>query len=189
MKDERRLLVVSGPSGCGKDSVVQDMMARYPGIEVSVSATTRAPRCGEVEGVDYYYITRAQFNRYVAENRFLEYAEYVDNCYGTLKDEVDGRIEKGIVCVLVIEVFGAENVKCQYPGCTTVFILPPDMEELERRLRARGTEDEEWVHKRMAKAQLEMVEAPKYDFQLVNDNLHRCADELYAILQKRLGEE
>lgn len=189
MRDERNLLVVSGPSGCGKDSVVQCMLQRHEGIEVSVSATTRQARPGEQEGVDYFFLTLEEFERHIAAGDFLEYAKYVDNCYGTLKSEVDKRIHSGIVCVLVIEVFGAENVKKMYPGCTTVFILPPNMDELERRLRSRGTENEEWVCKRMKRAREEMPEAKKYDYTVVNDELEACAEELYGILCKeRLGE-
>lgn len=186
MKDERNLLVVSGPSGCGKDSVVQRMVQNHPEIEVSVSATTRAPRSGEQEGVDYYYMDVERFRAHVAAGELLEYTCYVDNYYGTLKSEVENRIHRGVVCVLVIEVFGAENMKRMYPDCTTIFILPPSMEELERRLRCRGTEGEEWVAKRLRRAAEEMPEAKNYDFTLVNDDMDKCAEEMYRILQEKI---
>lgn len=189
MNDERCLLVVSGPSGCGKDTVVQNLIGRHPEIEVSVSATSRAPRGSEVEGVDYHYVTKEEFENYIKQDMLLEYTEYVGNYYGTLKSEVDNRISKGIDCVLVIEVNGAAQVKKAYPNCTTVFIMAPSMEELERRLKKRGTETMESMMKRLHRAEQEMEEAGAYHYQLVNDDPAECAKKLYEILQERKQEE
>lgn len=186
---QRRLLVVSGPSGCGKDTVVKILMERHSGIELSVSATTRDPREDEVNGQHYHFVTKEQFEHFITHDSLLEYANYVGNYYGTLRSEVEKRIHNGITCVLVIEVMGTERVRRAYPDCTTVFILPPSMEELERRLRARGTESEEWVQKRLARAREELPLAGDYDFQLVNLDPYACADELYHILRQRQQAE
>ena len=188
MNKERYLLVISGPSGSGKDSIVAKLIAAHPGIECSVSATTRPPREDEVEGVHYFFMSKEQFEKHIAAGDLLEYAEYVGNYYGTLKSQVDARLEKKITCVLVIEVEGAANIKRHYPDCTTVFVLPPSMGELERRLRKRGTESEEWVRRRMLRAEEEMALADQYDYTIVNDELCRCADRLYEILQERQRE-
>ncbi|MFV0413634.1 MAG: guanylate kinase [Oscillospiraceae bacterium] len=189
MNKQRLLLVVSGPSGVGKDSVVQDMVAKHPGIEVSVSATTRSLRAGEQDGVNYHYISRDQFQEYIRQNAFCEYATYAGEYYGTLKSEVDDRISKGTICVLVIEVQGAANIKKLYPGCTTVFILPPSLEVLEQRIRWRGRESEEEVKRRIAVAkEVEIPFASTYDYRIVNHNLESCAEELYQIIKaQQLG--
>ena len=184
--EQRHLLVISGPSGIGKDTVVKNLINAHEGIELSVSATTRAPRPGEKPGELYYYLSRQEFERRVEAGEFIEHTEYAGNLYGTLKNEVDKRIKKGITCVLVIEVHGAANVKTQYPDCTTVFIVAPDMAEHERRLRSRGSESEEVIAQRMAIAGEEMKMADDYDFRLVNDDACQCAQRLYDILQKRL---
>lgn len=185
MNNQEYLLVLSGPSGCGKDTVLKNLIEQHPGIEHSVSATTRQPREGDRHGVDYYFISKEEFENHIANNGLLEYTQYIGEYYGTLRSEVDNRIEKGITCVLVIEVEGAANVKKIYPGCTTVFILPPSMEELERRLRGRASEGEDRVLKRLERAREEMKCAGSYDYQIVNDDAQVCADEIYEILRQR----
>ena len=188
MNEQRRLLVVSGPSGAGKDTVVKYLMEAHPEIEISVSATTRAMRPGEEEGVNYYYMTNAQFEEKLARGEILEHVNYCGKYYGTPKSEVDRRIAAGTTVVLVIEVVGAANIKRMYPESTLVFILPPSMEELARRLRGRGTEDEAAVQKRLARAEEELREKDAYDFAIVNDDARRCAVELYEILRARQSE-
>ena len=153
MNKERHLLVVSGPSGAGKDTVVRRMMEKYPEIELSVSATTRAPRNGEKEGIDYYFMTNETFEQKIERGEMLEYVHYCDRYYGTPKSEVDRRLDAGIPVVLVIEVIGAANIKKLYPDSTLVFIMPPSLEELSRRLHGRGTEPEGVIQKRLARAQ------------------------------------
>lgn len=185
MTEQRYLLVVSGPSGVGKDTVVRCLMNRHAGIEESISATTRAMREGEQDGQNYYYLTRDEFEEKIKQNAFVEYAEYAGNYYGTLKSEVDKRIKNGITCVLVIEVQGAADVKKIYPGCTTVFITAPSLEEHERRLRGRGTETEESISRRMEIAKTEMAMAKNYDFCVENDTAEACADKIYTILQQK----
>lgn len=188
MNNERYLLVLSGPSGSGKDTVVKRLMQLHPGIELSVSATTRAMRPGEAEGVDYYYMTVPQFEGLLREGRILEHTCYCGNYYGTPRDQVEQRLAQQITVVLVIEVEGGANIKRLYPDSTSVFITPPSFEELERRLRARATDSEEAIQKRLARAKEELACAGSYDYQLVNDDLDSCVQALYDILRSRQRE-
>lgn len=188
MNNQRYLLVVSGPSGSGKDTVIRRLMEKHPEIEISVSATTRKMRPGEQEGVDYYYVSVPQFEKMIAENRVLEYTKYCENYYGTPRDEVESRLERKVTIVLVIEVEGGRNIKKLYPDCTSVFITPPSFEELEHRLRSRGTESEEAIQKRLCRAREELSCAADYDYRIVNDQLENCVDELYSILRSRQTE-
>ena len=189
MSPERYLLVVSGPSGVGKDTVVRRMRELHPEVGFSVSATTRAPREGEADGVDYHFLTKEAFERHIADNTVVEYTCYCGNYYGTLCSEIEPRMERGEPVVLVIEVEGAENIKRKYPECTTVFVLPPSREELRRRLSGRGTEDEKTIEKRLARADEELALAKTYDHTVVNDTPDACAGEIYSILRSRLAED
>lgn len=188
MNKQRCLLVVSGPSGAGKDTVVKRLMELHPEIEISVSATTRSPRPGETDGADYYFLQKEQFEQKIAQDEMLEYVNYCGNYYGTPKAEVDRRLEQGVTVVLVIEVVGAGNMKRLYPESTLVFIMPPSLEELGRRLRGRGTEAETAVQKRLARAAEELEQVHAYDFSVINDDVDRCAEELYEILRRRQQE-
>ena len=139
MKGEKYLFVVSGPSGTGKDTVVAKLLGSHPEIEKTVSATTRTMREGEVNGKNYHFLTKEQFETALAEGNIVEHTCYCENYYGTLRSEVERHMEQQIPVILVIEVEGAGNIKRMYPGSTTIFVMPPDMKELERRLRYRGT--------------------------------------------------
>ena len=174
------LFVVSGPSGVGKGTVNKRLFEEFGNaVAFSVSATTRGPREGEVDGREYFFISRQEFESRVANNEFLEHAEYTDNCYGTPRAYVLDLLQKGVSVILEIDVQGARQVKARMPESVSVFILPPSFEELERRLRGRGTESPEKVEKRLAAAKEEMAHAPEYDYQIVNDNL----DAAYARLR------
>ena len=185
MENEKYLFVVSGAAGTGKDSVVKALRTAHPEIEKTVSATTRAPRPGEQEGIDYYYRTTEQFQQLIANDEVVEYNFYNGNYYGTLKEEVNKRLAAGKLVVLVIDVHGAANIRRMFPGATTVFLLPPSVEELERRLRGRGTEDEAKVQKRLETAKGELAQQDKFDYVVVNDTVERAVEELHGILAKR----
>ena len=184
MANDKYLFVVSGAAGTGKDSVVKALREAHPEIEKTVSATTRAPRPGEQEGVDYYYRTREQFQQLIENDQVVEHNFYNGNYYGTLREEVDKRLAARKVVVLVIDVHGAANIRRMFPGATTVFLLPPSVEELERRLRGRGTEDEASVQRRLNEALNELAIKDTYDQQLVNHDIDSCAEELYQMMRK-----
>ena len=184
------ILILSGPSGSGKSSIYKATIGDLGGIEFSVSCTTRLPRPGETDGVDYHFITRERFDELVAEHAFAEHAEVHGNCYGTLKSELLGRIRRGIDVLLDIDVQGAAQLRalcadspefCE--ACEFIFIMPPSFEELERRLRARGTETEESIRRRLANAKGEMDHAGEYDHIIVNDELDRAAQEFTALIR------
>ena len=183
MAEKGTLLVLSGPSGVGKSTVLRRMMDGRDDMAFSVSATTRAPRPGEEEGKDYFFVTRERFDEMVERGELLEHAEFVGNCYGTPRSQVEQRLEAGITVVLDIEVQGAAQVKALMPEALTVFLAPPSLEALEQRLRGRGTETEEKIRSRLETARRELLLAPTYDFTVVNDDADRAASELAEILE------
>ena len=183
------ILILSGPSGSGKSSIYKAAIGGLGSIEFSVSCTTRQPRPGEIDGRDYYFVSREKFDSLVAENAFAEHAEVHGNCYGTLKSELLGRIRRGVDVLLDIDVQGAAQLRtlcsdssefCQ--ACEFIFIMPPSFEELERRLRARGTETEESILRRLANAKGEMEHAHEYDHVIVNDDLDRAVQEFTELI-------
>ena len=178
-----RLFVVSGPSGVGKGTLVARVRAKRPDLGLTVSATTRTPRAGEVEGISYYYLTEDEFSARVAAGEFVEWANVHGHRYGTLKSEVERNLTQGRSLILEIDVQGGLNVRNSYEDVVLVFIAPPSMEELEKRLRGRGTEDEETISTRLANAAHEMELMDAYDATIVNDDLDRAAAELYALIE------
>ena len=177
------LIALSGFSGAGKGTIMKQIMAESPGqFALSVSATTRSPRPGETEGVEYFFKTKEEFERLIAEDRLIEYAGYVDNYYGTPKDFVLGEMEKGKDVFLEIEVQGVLQVKEKFPETVTVFVVPPSAKELVRRLKERGSETEEIIKKRIARAFEEAKYAYEYDYILVNEDLDRSVQELREII-------
>lgn len=182
MTRSARLFVVSGPSGVGKGTLVARVRDRLPGLGLTVSATTRAPREGEKNGVSYYFMDDSEFARRVENGEFLEWANVHGHRYGTLKAEAERLMAEGSSVVLEIDVQGGLNVRKVYPDVVLVFIEPPSIEELERRLRGRGTEDESSIELRLANANHEMELASLYDVRIVNDDLERATDELVSTI-------
>jgi guanylate kinase len=186
MKLNRRglLVVLSGPSGVGKGTV-RKALFEMPEQEFvySVSMTTRPPREGEVDGVDYYFVTREEFERQIAEGNLLEYAEFVGNYYGTPKDKVEEQLNRGKEVILEIEVNGALQVREQCKDAAFIFLVPPTRQALYDRLMNRGTESEEVVLARIAKANKEFKLAHQYDYIVVNDEVHNAADRIMAIIR------
>lgn len=174
------LFIISGPSGAGKGTLVARLLEEVPDTWVSVSATTRRPRPGEEEGVSYYFLDREDFLALADEGGFLEWAEYAGNCYGTPLASVQREMTAGKQVILEIEVQGALQVKEKMPEAHLVFIEPPSLEELERRLRGRGTEADDVVRKRMDTALVELSHKMEYDIRLVNDDLDEAVAQLVA---------
>ncbi len=183
MKNKGLLFVVSAPAGCGKDTILEQVLARCENVAYSVSATTRAPRAGEVDGVHYHFRTREQFEQMIADKAVLEYTEYCGNYYGTPRKAVEDMLAEGKDVILKIEVEGAMNIRRLFPEACLVFILPPSMAELERRLRKRGTEDEPTILRRTAQAKNEIDAAVNYDCFVVNDELEIAVDDLIAVIR------
>jgi len=183
------LVVIAGPSGVGKGTVHARVRALLPDAVLSVSATTRAPRPGEEAGVDYHYVTRERFQELIDSHALLEWAEYAGNRYGTPREPVAAAVAAGHVVVLDIELQGALQVKAQDPTALLVFLVPPSFEELERRLRARGTEEPAALQRRLARAREELAHADRFDVQVVNDSLGRCVAEVLAIVEQARHEQ
>ena len=170
------LIVVSGFSGAGKGTLMKELMRKYPeNYALSISATTRGPRDGEVDGREYFFLSREKFEKMIANNELIEYAKYVENYYGTPRAYVEKMLDEGKDVILEIESVGALNVMKIFPEAVLVFITPPDADELEKRLRGRGTEDEETIIARLRKAAKESEGVEKYDYIVINDTVKECA--------------
>lgn len=185
MKNKGLLIVYTGASGVGKGTVMKRLLAKNPNLRLSVSATTRAPREGEVDGREYYFVTRERFDELIAADGFLEHAEYVGNKYGTPKAPVFEMLDQGLDVILEIEVKGFLQIREACPGCVTIFIAPPSFEELEARLRGRGTETEEVIAERLKTAEQELGHQNLFDYVVVNDDADRAADEILSIIADR----
>ena len=184
MAEHGLLIVLSAPSGCGKSTLTRRLLELRPGLRFSVSATTRAPREGETDGVDYYCINKDRFQRMVENDEFLEYARYVDNSYGTPRAPVERETAAGNDVLLDIETNGALQVMRRCPEAVTVFLMPPSFEELERRLTTRGKDSPEVIARRLKEAKRECRLSGRYAYSIVNDDIERAAGEFAAIIAK-----
>ncbi len=176
------LLIVSGLSGAGKGTICKRIMEKYPDYELSISATTRAPRPGEVHGREYFFVTKEEFEEKIKNDQLLEYAQYVDNYYGTPREWVEEQLSQGKNVILEIELQGAFQVRDKMPDAVLIFIMPPDMEELERRLRGRGSETEEQIKKRLLRAMEEIEFVDQYDYVIVNEEVEKSVEMLHTIV-------
>ena len=173
--DERKLIVLSGPSGCGKDTVLRKIRELDPSVAANVSFTTREPRPGEKDGVNYHFVTKEQFLENIENGIMLEYNEYSGNYYGTSKRAIEELLEAGKTVVLTIDVNGGRNVKNEYPGAMLLFLMPPSVDELRKRIRKRGHMDAKDLKERMRIAEEEIRYAEHYDVVIVNDDVEECA--------------
>lgn len=177
-----KLIVLTGPSGVGKGTLLRSLLQRHPELYLSVSATTRQPRSGEVEGEDYFFLTRPQFERMIAKGEFLEWAEFAGNLYGTPKFAVEEQIRRGQWVILEIELEGARQVRESFTDAFRIFILPPSLPELEYRIRNRGTDTEEAIARRLQRAQEEISAASEFDLQVVNDDFDDTLEQIEEAL-------
>ncbi|MBO8204043.1 guanylate kinase [Prochlorococcus marinus] len=183
MKNLKKLIILTGPSGVGKGTVVKEILGKDKDISLSISATTREPRVGEKEGENYYFLNQEKFKKMIEQNLFLEWAEFAGNYYGTPLSSVKEKINNGLTVLLEIEVEGAKQIKEKFPESLSLFLLPPDKKELERRIRNRGTEKEEAIKKRLFRANYEMSLSNQFDFELINHNVDETAERIIKIIR------
>ncbi|PSF38621.1 guanylate kinase [Aphanothece hegewaldii CCALA 016] len=173
-----QLIVITGPSGVGKGTLVHKLLERYPNLHLSVSATTRLPRAGEIDGKDYYFVSKEVFGQMIQEEKLLEWAEFAGNCYGTPRIAVEEKLQQNISVLLEIEIEGAKQIKQTFPKAFRIFILPPSFDELDHRLRQRGTETETAILRRLERAKEEIALKEEFDRQIINDDLETALTAL-----------
>ena len=183
MKNQKKLIILTGPSGVGKGTVVKEILGREKSFWLSISATTRKPREGEKDGENYYFLNQEKFKEMIEKNLFLEWAQFAGNYYGTPLSSVKEKIKKGFTVLLEIEVEGARHIKFKFPNSLSIFLLPPNKEELERRIRNRATEKEEAIKKRLSRANYEISASNQFDFALTNQNVNETAMRIINLMQ------
>jgi guanylate kinase len=181
-KAKGRLIVITGPSGVGKGTLLKSLLQRHPELKLSISATTRSPRDGEVDGVNYYFITRQKFDLMVSADEFIEWAEFAKNCYGTPRRAVEEQLDAGEWVILEIELDGARQIRQSFPEAYRIFILPPSIEELESRIRGRGQDSDDAIDRRLQRAKAEIDAANEFDVQIINDEFDAAVDRLELTL-------
>jgi guanylate kinase len=177
-----RLIVLTGPSGVGKGTLVRSLLQSHPELYLSISVTTRSPRPGEINAKHYYFVSREQFDMMIAQEELLEWAQFAGNCYGTPRKQVEEKIQQGKWVLLEIELDGARQIRTSFPEAMRIFILPPSMQELEQRLRGRGQDSEEAIARRLRRAEEEINAAGEFDFKIVNDNFETALKDIEAAL-------
>lgn len=180
--DKGLLLVISGPSGTGKGTLCKRLLEKNKDIFLSVSATTRKPREGEIDGVSYHFLSEDKFRQLIADNQLIEWAAFCDNYYGTPKAPVDENINNGKDVLLEIEIEGAMKVRAKHPEGVYIFLFPPSIQVLEERLKGRGTETDDVIARRLARAKQELEMCTKYNYYVVNDDLEKAVEEIEAII-------
>ena len=183
MKNPNKLIILTGPSGVGKGTVVKEILDKEKNIWLSISATTRGPREGEKDGENYYFLDKKKFKEMIEQNLFLEWAQFAGNYYGTPLSSVNEKIKKGFTVLLEIEVEGAKQIKEKFPNSLSIFLLPPNISELERRIRNRGTETEEAIKKRLLRANYEISVSNQFDFALTNHNINETAKRIIKLIE------
>ena len=183
MKNLKKLIILTGPSGVGKGTVVKEILDKDKNICLSVSVTTRTPRNGEKEGENYYFLSEENFKEMINKNLFLEWAKFAGNYYGTPLSFVKDKIEDGFIVLLEIEVEGAKQIKDKFPDSLSIFILPPSKEELERRIRNRGTEKEEAINRRLSRSTYEIASSDEFDFKVTNRDIDETAERIIKIIR------
>jgi guanylate kinase len=177
-----RLIVLTGPSGVGKGTLMRSLLQRHPQLYYSVSATTRSPRPGEIDGKNYYFISRSKFEKLMAEGEFLEWAEFAGNYYGTPREAVLNQINSSKLVILEIELEGARQIRASFPSAFSIFILPPSFEELEKRIRSRAQDSEEAIARRLHLAKEEVKAADEFDIKIVNDDFETALNDIETAL-------
>ena len=182
MKNFKKLIILTGPSGVGKGTVVKEILEQNRNIWLSVSATTRKAREGEIEGINYYFLSIEKFKDMIIDNQFLEWAKFAGNYYGTLLSSVNKKIDEGFSVLLEIEVEGAKQIKEKFPEAISIFLLPPSEEELERRIRNRGTDEEEAINKRLCRASYEIASSIEFDYVVTNHVVDETVKKIQRIM-------
>jgi len=183
MNNFKKLIIITGPSGVGKGTVVKEILDKEQDIWLSISATTRNPRIGEKDGENYYFLTDEKFRDMIDKKEFLEWAQFAGNYYGTPLSIVNEKIEKGFIVLLEIEVAGAKQIKNKFPDALSIFLMPPSKEELEKRIRNRGTEKEEAISKRLSRASFEIASSNKFDFVITNHDVDETVSKVLKIIK------
>tara|TARA_Y100001978_G_C23628185_1_gene402026 strand:+ start:467 stop:1024 length:558 start_codon:yes stop_codon:yes gene_type:complete len=184
MKNQKQLIIVTGPSGVGKGTVVKEILnMNSDKLWLSISATTRTARKGEINGEHYYFLSKEKFQKMIREDLFIEWAEFAGNFYGTPSESINKKIESGYKVILEIEVEGARQIKEKFPNCISIFLLPPSIQELENRIRNRATEDEDSINQRLERSKFEVSCSKDFDFIVTNDNLETTIKKVSEIIK------